>query len=85
MAISDSQWFPKKLCLIKISMFIFSFVDSLQNSLAHFYCWKIYRNYKNSTLKNLEKKTISGLDNGFQGTVVNRALPSLHGGSLDLT
>ena len=23
MAMSDSQWFPKKLCLIKISMFIF--------------------------------------------------------------
>ena len=45
-------------------------MDSLQNQLAHFYLKKTYGNYQ--TLM------------GFMGTIVNRALSSLHRGLLDL-
>ena len=56
--------------------------------LAHFYCRNTYGNYQNLTFVNLEKRQYllhNRSDNSFKGTVVHRTVPSLHGGSLEIS
>ena len=46
------------------------------------------KTYRNLTLFNIEKRQYLPhylSDKGFKGTVVNQALPSLHGGSVEIT
>ena len=83
-----------KRCLIQYELCIISSFIILENdyflielrfstkgTIAHFYCRK---NITNWTLLNLEKtsSTLYSSDEGFKGTVLKRALASLHGWSI---
>ena len=46
---------------------------------AFIYCRKTYRNYQNETLEIRQYPPYYWSDKSFQGTIVNQALPSLHG------
>ena len=46
---------------------------------------RFYKLYDRKTYGNYQNQTPVNLKNDFKGTVVNRALPSLHGRSLEIT
>ena len=69
--------------LISIIWKLFSTVVSLQKWLAHFFfAGKIQKISQVLNLENRQYLPHYWLDKGFKGTFLNRALPSLHGGSL---
>ena len=89
----DSPLYPGKFCLINfefdINVFVslncsFSFPVSLRKELFHF--WHINNGSRNKQKNdNFFHIFIRLRFLGFQGTVLNRALQSLHGGSLEIT
>ena len=50
----------------------------------HFYCKKTFKNFYLNTFRP-SRTTISSKDKDIMGNILNRTLPSLHGGSLKIT
>ena len=92
-AMSDLQRYPRKLCLIKFELYIhvffvfflnclFSYAGSLQKWLTHFFFIRINGESKTGKRRYLPRYFWSNFS--FKGIVVNRALSSLHRGSLEI-